>query len=501
MLPTMSPTPKAGPTSSAERRPLLGRLLSPRPVAVSRGRIRLVLTGAIALPIAALALLAWVYVRQIDRLLELSSATQQSSLLIAVSTTTLRLAVDMESGIRGYAVTGDPKFLAPYEKAQERMPAQFRRLVDLSADDEAQRTRAESLSHVFMEWKILTEGVSRRVWLSQPRRRLLYMRTSDRLMNELRAGFNSLIQAEARQRDERRERTVRITSEVMRVSLPVALAAGLILGLWSWRMIRAIASAYERALADREAAELAVRRSHDELEAKVEERTAELRASNAELEAFCHSVSHDLRAPLRGIDGFSLALAEDHGDRLPPEAERQLGFIREGVQRMGRLIDDLLALSRITRTELRRSEVDLSTLAEDSIARLRAIEPTRAVRVSIAPGLRAAGDPGLIAAALDNLLGNAWKFTGRTPDPVIEFGRDESAEPPSFFVRDNGAGFDMAYAHKLFGAFQRLHSTREFEGTGIGLATVRRIVARHGGRTWADGEPGRGATFHFTLPA
>jgi signal transduction histidine kinase len=234
-----------------------------------------------------------------------------------------------------------------------------------------------------------------------------------------------------------------------------------------------------------------------ELEERVRERTAQLEATNRELEAFSYSVSHDLRAPLRSIDGFSAAVLQDAGDTLDASARGHLERVRRATQRMGQLIDDLLALSKTTRTELRRGEVDLSALAHEVVAELRVRDRERAprVQVSITPALRCVGDVHLLRAVLENLLGNAWKFTGKTEAARIEVG----AETGAFYVRDNGAGFDMAFASKLFAPFQRLHSTSEFPGTGVGLANVQRIVHRHGGRIWVESAVGQGATFRFTI--
>jgi light-regulated signal transduction histidine kinase (bacteriophytochrome) len=235
----------------------------------------------------------------------------------------------------------------------------------------------------------------------------------------------------------------------------------------------------------------------------VERRRAEqaLEVANKELEAFSYSVSHDLRAPLRAIDGFSLALLEDYGDRLDEDARGYLERVRAGTQRMGRLIDDLLGLSRVARVELRRERVNLSALAESVVEEIRRSEPERDVVIDVEQGLGAVGDPHLLRIVLTNLLGNSWKFTAHAPRPRIEFGAaSEGMSEREYFVRDNGAGFDMAYAGKLFGAFQRLHTQGEYPGTGIGLATVQRIVHRHGGRVYANAAPGEGATFFFTLP-
>jgi PAS domain S-box-containing protein len=236
------------------------------------------------------------------------------------------------------------------------------------------------------------------------------------------------------------------------------------------------------------------------LEQRVRERTAQLEAANGELQAFSYSVSHDLRAPLRGIDGFSQILMEDYQDCLDEPGRGYLGRIRSGVQRMGQLIDDLLKLSQIHQQELNKQELDLSCLAAKVVAELVQAYPERRVACVIQPAILVQGDARLIRVLLDNLLGNAWKFTAKQPEPRIEVGVQAGAGGEQVcFVRDNGAGFDMAYRDKLFKAFQRLHSAAEFDGTGIGLAIVQRIIHRHGGRIWAEAEPAQGATFFFTL--
>jgi PAS domain S-box-containing protein len=260
-----------------------------------------------------------------------------------------------------------------------------------------------------------------------------------------------------------------------------------------------------------------------QLEARVRQRTAELEAANQELETFSYSVSHDLRAPLRGIDGWSLALTEDFGAQLPQKAQEYLGQVRGEVQRMSELIEDLLELSRVTRVDLQWQDVDMTELAQSIVAKLRAQHADRSVDVAVQPGVTARGDPGLLRVVMQNLFDNAWKFTGplgevreknsagvardamtmllsgESQRARVEFGTVANASRPVYYVRDNGAGFDMRYAGKLFSPFRRMHRQSEFPGTGVGLATVQRIIRRHGGVVWAEADLGKGATFFFTI--
>ena len=290
----------------------------------------------------------------------------------------------------------------------------------------------------------------------------------------------------------------------------------------------------QQEIQEREFAEQALREARDHLEQRVQERTAklaeanaelvkeiserkqaeegvrklnadllqqkvQLEASNKELEAFSYSVSHDLRAPLRGIDGFSQAVLEDYGDKLDKAGKGFLERVRSASQRMSKLIDAMLHLARLTRTELQIQSVDFSALSHQIIGDLKRVDPDHEIIWKVEEGMVIKADPNLLRVVLENLLGNAWKFTGHTAEARIEVGVTEYKSQKAYFVRDNGAGFDMTYVHKLFGAFQRLHAFSEYPGVGVGLATVQRIIQRHGGQIWAEGMVGAGATFYFTL--
>ncbi|PYP59675.1 MAG: two-component sensor histidine kinase [Gemmatimonadetes bacterium] len=245
-----------------------------------------------------------------------------------------------------------------------------------------------------------------------------------------------------------------------------------------------------------------VSRSHHHLEAQVAQRTKALEGTNAELESFSYSVSHDLRAPLRAIHGFARILLEDHHAQLDPEAQRLLGVIDQNTRRMGQLIDDLLAFSRLGRTDLATGPVDMKELTQLVADEVQRTEAGRngSLEIRIDPLPAARGDRGLLRQVMSNLLLNAAKFTRDRPSAKIEVGSQADGGQTVYYVKDNGAGFDARYADKLFGVFQRLHSTEQFDGTGVGLAIVKRIVQRHGGRVWAEGAVNQGATFYFTLP-
>jgi PAS domain S-box-containing protein len=254
-----------------------------------------------------------------------------------------------------------------------------------------------------------------------------------------------------------------------------------------------------RDISEHKAADDALKQAHEALEERVQERTRLLESAIKELETFSYSVSHDLRAPLRSMDGFSAALLKNYSDRLDDRARNYLSRIRGSSQRMAQLIDDLLNLSRLGRQEMHKEKVDMTALAQKVMDDLRHAEPKRRVEFAVQPGLAAWGDPNLLKIVLENMLGNAWKYTSRREQAKIAFGANTTKDKTVFYIRDNGAGFDMSFADRLFIPFQRLHGPNEFSGTGIGLATVKRVIQRHGGDVWGHGELEAGATFFFTL--
>jgi light-regulated signal transduction histidine kinase (bacteriophytochrome) len=288
-----------------------------------------------------------------------------------------------------------------------------------------------------------------------------------------------------------------------RVILRVQTAKGWLFVLGSAILLYVVLRRYERRGGDALAALIKsrneVRSANADLERRVAERTRQLESANRELEAFAYAVSHDLRAPLRSMSGFSQILQENAPPGLDEKSRHYLQRIHDASQRMSSLIEDLLNLSRIGRSELTARPISLSQVAAEAAAAIRERHPTRAVQLEIADGMQVNADARLLRIALENLLSNAWKYTSRAAQPAVAVGVQTGDQGPVYFVRDNGVGFDMKYADKLFVPFQRLHPEAEFPGSGIGLVTVQRIIARHGGRVWADAKPDEGATFYFTL--
>jgi signal transduction histidine kinase len=474
-----------------------------RPTA-NRTLVPILLSFAV-LVVALNALFAF---HSVDVLLESEDWVQHTWQVIYQVELIMSSAKDAETGARGFAITGEDRYLEPYTTARRELPGELDRFVGMTADNRSQAPRILEMRAVLEQrLGLLQQGIDvRRAVSLETVRPLVLQGTGKAEMDHLRGIANGMEAEEQRLLAERLERARESTR---RARFSIGLASGLDF-LLIVLMFRYFARERSLRLATENAAEkLAIAHTQTEaqanevrllnatLEERVKLRTAELEATNRELEAFSYSVSHDLRSPLRTIDGFSLALEEDYAEAVDETGRDYIRRVRNGVQRMGQLIDALLQLSRITRAELNREEVDMTAVAKLVAANLEEENAGREIEFKIEDGLTASADPKLLQVALENVMGNAVKFSGKIAVPVVEVGWDTAES--AYFVRDNGAGFDMYYADKLFNAFNRLHGDKDFKGSGIGLATVARVVRRHHGRIWADSQVDHGATFWFTL--
>jgi signal transduction histidine kinase len=413
-----------------------------------------------------------------------------------------------EAAARGYILTGSPTFETQYSAATNNIQRSIANVQRLTGDNASQQTRIVALrTRIGAKLAVLEAGISVRhghpSGMIDPSLLGAVVRDTPDRIDSVQNTIHDIEAEEHRLLADRIHDTALAHREVWS-TFTFAFALDFLLLIAAFELLvyaertrqRIAAGAAEISTLNRQLTTL-----NAELETRVAQRTNELAVSNQELEAFSYSVSHDLRAPLRTIDGFSLALQEDYAANLNDEGRDYIARVRNGVQRMGMLIDSLLQLSRVTRSELQREQVDLTQLATLVFNEIQAADPGRRVAWKAHPGVVAQADPRLLRIAFENLIGNAWKFTERTPNAAIEFGSSRRDGQNVYFIRDNGAGFDMQYVDRLFTAFQRLHGDRDFKGSGIGLATVSRIIRRHHGAIWAEGETGRGATFFFTLAA
>ncbi len=454
------------------------------------------------------ALNAWFAFRSIDVLLEGEHWVQHTWQVINQVESIMSSVKDAETGNRGFLITDDDDYLAPYTSALEELPVEVGRLKSMTADNPSQREMITQFQAVMDErLSLLQQGINlRRSGRADSLHALVVSGTGKVQMDHLRQIADTM-ESEERRLLTQRVAATKVSSRRTRETVGIASFIDFLLVILMFRYfarerIMRIKSeqdgerlAIARAEADANAAE--VQALNVTLEERVRQRTVELETTNRELEAFSYSVSHDLRAPLRTIDGFSLALEEDYAEAVDAVGKDYIKRVRSGVQRMGELIDALLQLSRITRATITREPFDLSALATAVVAELQVQNPGQQIVFHVEPDLTADADPKLLQVALENLLNNAVKFSSKVPESIVEFGWD--AEKSAWFVRDNGAGFDMYYAEKLFNAFNRLHGDKDFKGSGIGLATVARVIRRHHGRIWADSVVGHGATFWFTL--
>jgi signal transduction histidine kinase len=467
--------------------------------------LTIVLIGA-ALFVAANG---WLSLRAVEWLEKSQAWVDHTWQVIAQVERVISSAKDAETGSRGYLLTGQQRYLGPYLKAQKELPDEIASFEALTSDNGNQQARAKEMLMVLSRRLALLEQANA---LRTPQgdmdtaRAMVLMGTGKEEMDRMRAIADAMENEERRLLAERVQETKQAALRVRLTLSGASLLDLLLIGVMFRYIVRerdlrllAETTAHNLALSrveiERKAGE--IHALNESLELRVHQRTAELEATNRELEAFSYSVSHDLRAPLRTIDGFSLALEEDYADMVGAEGKDYIGRVRAGVQRMGGLIDALLQLSRITRADITRETVDVTALAETVAAQLIEQTPEQKIEFTIEKGLSAEADAKLLRVAFENLFGNAIKFSSKKPETMVEFGWDTARN--AWFVRDNGAGFDMHYKDKLFGAFNRLHGDKDFKGSGIGLATVARVVRRHHGDIWAESTEGSGATFWFTL--
>ena len=467
-------------------------------------------TPALLLAIVVVVTLnAWLAFHSVTVLVRNQALVEHTWQVITQVERIMGSAKDAETGSRGYLISGGEEYLAPYTAAVRELPGEVDQLQTLTADNAGQQSRVQQLRRVLQQRLAVLQQIidlRGRGSLADSPRMLALRGTGRSEMDNLRSTADG-IEGEEHRLLLLRVDNARTSSRRTRITIAFASVLDLLLvllALWQLmheRKLRMDTEEARQRLHDAQAETNAraeeVRALNAHLEERVEERTAELERINRELEAFSYSVSHDLRAPLRTIDGFSLALQEDYAEAVDETGRDYIRRVRTSVQRMGQLIDALLLLSRITRSEIVREPCDLTLMAQTIVAELREHNRGRMIDFVIEEDLDAFADPRLLRVVLENLLGNAVKFSSKVPHAVIRFGWD--AEQKAWMVADNGAGFDMIYARKLFNAFNRLHGDKDFKGSGIGLATVSRVIHGHHGRIWADSAVDRGATFWFTL--
>jgi signal transduction histidine kinase len=469
---------------------------------------RILVPALLFVATVVVALNAWFAFRAVASLLESDYWVEHTWRTLSQVERIMSSAKDAETGSRGYLITGDDDYLQPYYSATRDLPTEINQFQALTSDNPSQQHRiSEMRAIVEQRLALLQQGIDLRRSGSTGTVRLLVLSgTGKAEMDHLRRIADDM-ESEENKLLALRMATAHSNGTRARYAVALASALDFLLIVLMFRYftherqlrIAAEVTGVRLAVAHSETEERAeeIRSLNATLEERIKLRTAELESINRELEAFSYSVSHDLRAPLRTIDGFSLALEEDYATAVDETGRDYIHRVRKSVQRMGLLIDALLQLSRITRAESAREFFDISQLALSVASLLIEENPDRDITFNIEPNLQTTGDPKLLRIALENLLGNAVKFSSRMPSTIVDFGWDK--EKKAWFVRDNGAGFDMFYADKLFTAFNRLHGDKDFKGSGIGLATVARVIHRHHGDIWADSVINHGATFWFTL--
>lgn len=467
-------------------------------------RFRLLMVAAILIVI----LNSWVAIRSLGTMFVAESWLNHTVVVVAAVESANEQIAITNSALRGYLLIASETSEQRFEAAKQRFATQLQQMANYTADNASQRARVQLIRKATGDKFAVMERVralrsTRPLSLMPPA--VVALAVADSPNGNVSVRYLLLqFENEERRLLADREAESQIARRKAIASITVAFLLDIVLMILAFELMRRAGEDREQ-LAERAVQIASLNEELQEMNAALEERVAqrtrELEVSNQELQAFSYSVSHDLRAPLRTIDGFSLALEEDFAEILNEEGRDYIRRVRSGVQRMGTLIDALLQLSRVTRSEVQRETVNLSQLASLIFEELKANDPERSVTFTAEDNVIAEADPRLMRVAFENLLGNALKFTSKTPGAKIRFGATSRGEQTVYSIRDNGAGFDMQYVDRLFTAFQRLHGDRDFKGSGIGLATVSRIVRRHNGEVWAEGETGKGATFSFTLTA
>ncbi len=454
-------------------------------------QFRNLLFQTIAAPILTCIILVCTFIYQVNSVQKLNSWVAISDTVLVSVARLHRVIIETESNLRGYLLTSKVTFADQYEESLAVAPKMFSELQGFVAGSSSQTDKIAKIKTTFDQW--VTSAQKAKVRRNENLVSLSADVVERRLiMNEIKLHLEDFETTEIEMRAQHLQATQAGATSSLLVIITLSIGAGLFLSLAGGQQLRRLSGNYGALVNNLDAA-------NQDLENKVMNRTVELRATNKELEAFCYSVSHDLRAPLRGIDGFSQILIEEYRSKIDESGVKYLNYIRQGVQKMGILIDDLLNLSRLTRVELKFKDFDLSQMAREIFGALLALEPERKAELKAPQSLMVNGDPGLIRVAMENLLSNALKYSSKNKNTTIEFGATDSDHGIAYYVRDNGVGFDMKYYDKLFQAFQRLHDNTNYKGTGIGLATVKRVIARHGGEIWADSKPQVSTTFYFTL--
>lgn len=458
---------------------------------LASSQFRSLVLQTIAVPLIACTILVVTFLFQVNSILNLNQWVQHSDNVLLQLNKAHRSVIETESNLRGFRLTNEKLFSDLYLDSQQTAPELLKSLAKMVSDNPRQFKNANEISETFEQW-ITDAGRTKNEIKKNANLSSLDVVERRKIMASLKNQFENFEKTELAFKAERYETLRRGMNHSLLIIISLALGTGLILSLAGGQQLRKLSANYTGLVENLD-------KANRDLETKVQDRTLELSATNKELEAFCYSVSHDLRAPLRGIDGFSQILIEEYQAKIDESGVKYLNYIRQGVQKMGVLIDDLLNLSRLTRIEINFKDFDIGQKAENIFLSLRALEPNRQINFKTIKNSMVYADPGLVRIALENLLSNALKYSSKKEVTELEFGRLETSHGLTYFVRDNGVGFDMKYYGKLFNVFQRLHDNVVYKGTGIGLATVKRVILRHGGEIWAESVPEKETTFYFTL--